>query len=683
MKYLLRISFMKKFILISLFLSLVSNGCNYKKENQNQSKEDTKINVVYSTLDVGSIKPNGWLLDWANSAGKGITGHLDERATVFEKGWSGESFEARGVREEGTGWPLEQSAYWLDGLVRLAYILNDSTLINKAKNRLDPIVDGVLNGGPSFIHWRPKEQLNEEFDNWAHSHIGRALVAYYSATKDPRILEALVKVYNDYTFPELVSSSFHDVNGFVNIDPIIETYIFSNDAGVLLKALSLSETQGFKDLIIDWNKGSLEVGHGVIFYENIRVPAILSILIHDNQLLSATLKALEWAEKDHLLPVGLVSSEEYLAGIGSTRNIETCNIAAGAHALNWLLRITGKSDYADQIEQIFFNAGPVPISRDFQTMCYYQSHNRISTEFPQDRPSNPSGGNSFKFTEIGHEVICCVGNSNRIIPNFIMNMWMKTEDNGLAAVLYGPSSLSTTVNGTPVKIQSSTNYPFEENIQMLVLTKKKNNFPLHLRLPSWCENPLIKINNKKVNTTINGKGFVVIQRTWESGDKIELLFPMKVKVIHGRETKYAEIDYFKKKENARRIAKSDAEVNNPYSTVFYGPLIFALPIDDNGPNSSNSLAPYNFALNINSEKTNEIVEIEKHEIKRPWSWQLENAPIKITVPAIQFDWKYSELQPLPPKPIFEGKDTTIVLIPYNLTKFRVSMFPIAASSLNR
>jgi hypothetical protein len=54
---------------------------------------------------------------------------------------------APGAQADGTGWPLEQSAYWLDGLVRLGYALHDDYLINKARSRLDLVVDGVLKGG--------------------------------------------------------------------------------------------------------------------------------------------------------------------------------------------------------------------------------------------------------------------------------------------------------------------------------------------------------------------------------------------------------------------------------------------------------------------------------------------------------------------------------------------------------
>jgi uncharacterized protein len=672
---------MKKIVVLSLLIIVfLFQGCISIAQNKKESKAYQSPACVYYPLKVGAIKPDGWLLDWANTAANGITGHLDEKSTVFKKGWSGESFEALGVGEQGTNWPLEQSAYWLDGLVKLAYILDDSVLIRKVRSRLDPIVEGVLKGGPSFIYWRPKNQLDLTFENWAHSQMGRAMVGYYSATRDPGILKALVKVYTEYTWPKLIRKDFLDVNGMVNIDPLVETWLFSNDAGVLSKALELSEKWECKNLVSDWNKGNFEIGHGVIYYENIRVPAILSIVNHNTEYLNASIKALEWGEKDNLLPIGLVSAEEYLAGIGSTRNVETCNVAAGANTLNWLLRISGKSYFSDKIEQIFFNAGPAPVSRDFKTMCYYQSPNRISAELPKECPQHPSGGGSYAFTETGHHVLCCAGNSSRIIPNYVINMWMKTKDNDLAAVLYGPNLLTTEINGIPVKIKSTTNYPFEENIQMSVVTEKRNYFSIHFKIPGWCDNPVIKVNKKQVNATINEMGFAVINRNWKSGDRIDLVFPMKVKVIQGRETNYADINYFTESENSRRIARTKEKINNPYCSVFYGPLLFALPIPDNGPNETGIEVPFNFALNLAPDKINEKIKIERHEMTRPWHWQLENPPVTITVTALQFDWKPTEMQPLPANLINEGKDTIINLVPYNITKFRVSMFPVAASS---
>lgn len=116
-----------------------------------------KVAPTFIALLPGAVKPEGWLNDWARSAAEGITGHLDERAAVYAEGYKGTSFKALGVGPNGTGWPLEQCAYWLDGLVRLAYILDDEVLIKKAQSRLDLVVDGVLEGGESFVYWQPKD----------------------------------------------------------------------------------------------------------------------------------------------------------------------------------------------------------------------------------------------------------------------------------------------------------------------------------------------------------------------------------------------------------------------------------------------------------------------------------------------------------------------------------------------
>jgi hypothetical protein len=657
--------------------TVIASACGDKE--QALAKNDHDLTLSYTPLRPGEISPRGWLKDWAIQAAEGITGHLDERTNTYAKGWSGESYKARGANEEGTGWPLEQSAYWLDGLVKLAYILNDSTLIAKAQSRLDPVVDGVLKGGETFMHWRPLEQLDGRFDNWAHSHMGRALVAYYSATQEQQILDALVRVYKNYYYPAEVPPSFGRVNGVVNMDPILETYAISNDPGVLTATLDLLQRDDFKRLVRMWNQDSLREGHTVIFYENSRIPALVYALNGEPTYLDATIKALNWADERHLLPIGLISGEEWMSGIGSTRNVETCNVAAGGWTYHWLLRITGEGQYADRMEKIFFNAGPVPISRDFQTMCYYQSPNKIGFDLPKEEPLNPGPG-SYRYTELGHEVLCCVGNSNRIIPNYISNMWMRSGKDGLAAVLYGPSQLTTTLNGHPVSIKSETAYPFEERIRMSIELERKTRFTLHLRIPGWCKDPEIAINGESVPIRKNDRGFLILERNWAPGDDIELNFPMYVAVHQGRETGFPHVSYFKDKEGSREISMNMAEISSPYGAVLYGPLVFALPLPDSGANHPILNVPFGYALNLDPDNPDTHVDILRKELKRPWKWQLKESPLSITVPALQFDWNPTMLEPLPPQPVQEGEPVHITLLPYNVTKFRVTMFPVSADT---
>jgi uncharacterized protein len=388
-----------------------------------------KVKPAFVPLPPGAVTPQGWLRDWAVDAANGITGHLDEYSTVYGQAWKGGPVEGLRANPDGTGWPLEQSSYWLDGAIRLAYILNDKALIDKVSRRLDAVVNGVLKGGESFVFWRPRTVLDDTFNNWAHSHMGRALVAYYQATGDERILKALIQTYRDYPLPTF-RSPFYPVSGTVNIDPMLDTYLMSGDSAVLNKVLAFAQGGGYQGVRNQWLAGDIQPGHNVIFYENIRVPALLYPFTGRKDDLAATLKTIAWSDERFLQPYGMISGEEYHAGIGSTRNTETCNVAASMWTFLWLLRITGEPNYADRIERIFFNAGPAPVARDFKTMSYYQSPNRFSAKMPEDEPQHPGEG-CYRFTNIGHRVLCCVGNLNRVIPSYVQHLWMATLDGGM------------------------------------------------------------------------------------------------------------------------------------------------------------------------------------------------------------------------------------------------------------
>jgi F5/8 type C domain-containing protein/glycosyl hydrolase family 127 (putative beta-L-arabinofuranosidase)/glycosyl hydrolase family 2/beta-L-arabinofuranosidase (glycosyl hydrolase family 127) len=625
------------------------------------------VHPALAPLPPGAVEPEGWLRDWALAARDGITGHLDEWHPTFGGGWKGQPIRAPGAHPDGTGWPIEQSSYWLDGLVRLGYLLHDDGLIAKARERLGLVVAGVLGGGPSFIYWRPKEVLQDGFNKWAHSHMGRALVALHAASGDPRVLEALVRAYRDFELPDL---SFGGLNGVENLDALLETYARSGDRRLLEPALALSRRPSFQATIEKWLRSEFDCQHGVCALESARLPALLYPWTGEKKHLDATLKALEWLDGHHLLPCGVISSEEFISGIGAFRAIESCNVPCTVWDYVWLLRLLGDGRYGDRVEQAFFNAGPAPIARDFKTACYYQSPNRISASLPGDEPRRSPGKGGFTFTPLAcPQVLCCVGNLNRLLPNYIMHMWMATPDGGLAATLHGPSRVRAKVgDGVPVTLTCSTAYPFEEEIRIAVSPERPCAFPLYFRRPGWCANPSVTAGGAPVEPLVERNGFIRLERKWSSGDTVVLRFPMKVRIPAGRETPYPRADYFK--EEGRAASRIEA-MDNPYLTVFHGPLLFALPIPDRDPNTPAEGARWNYALDALASE----VEVERRPMPGEWRWQLE-APVVLRARARSFDWQPTDARPLPAAPVDGGEAAAITLVPYGCTKFRVSMFPV-------
>ena len=613
------------------------------------------------------------------SAREGITGHLDEWHPTFADGWKGIPIKAPGSNADGTGWPIEQSAYWLDGALRLGLVLHDEAFLpQKIRARLDPVVDGVnkADAGTSFIYWR-KGYQPKGFDSWAHSQMGRALVALYQGTSDQRVLDALVKVYAAY--PENMGGvGFGDVTGLCNLDAMLETYSFSGDRRILDRVLHAIAQPAVAKEFQAWAAGQLAPGHMVILYENTRLPAIVYPWTGDEHLLGATLGAWKWLDDQHMLPYGVASGEEFASGIGAFRKTETCDVTAMLLSASWLYRIQGEGDWGDRMERAFFNAGAAPIARDFQTMCYYQSPNRLrSDSLPAEQPHSP-GPEGIRFHRLGcPQVLCCVGAVNRIIPNYILHMWMATRDNGLAATLYGPCTVSALAgDGVPVKISTATDYPFGETIRLRAEPAKKAAFPLYVRIPGWCQNARITVNGSRMLARRDSKGFVKIERTWSKNDVVELRFPMNPRVVCGYETEvpsanrryfgYRGQEYFQ----PRRL---------PYASILLGPLLFSLPVADVDPNTPVADAKWQYALDIDATRRDAGITVEHKSMPTHWDWPLD-APVVLKVPVRSFNWQPTDVQALPASPVSGIAPAIVPLVPYGCTKFRISMFPVTGQT---
>src|SRR6201992_1840904 len=101
-------------------LSLTNVGSD---GNVVKNKTPLAQKAVYM-LPLGAVRPMGWLKKQIQIQANGLSGHLDETWPDVgnNSGWLG-----------GTGESWERGPYFLDGLIPLAYQLNDSRLEAKAQ----------------------------------------------------------------------------------------------------------------------------------------------------------------------------------------------------------------------------------------------------------------------------------------------------------------------------------------------------------------------------------------------------------------------------------------------------------------------------------------------------------------------------------------------------------------------
>ena len=217
------------------------------------------------------------------------------------------------------------------------------------------------------------------------------------------------------------------------------------------------------------------------------------------------------------------------------------------------------------------------------------------------RAAELPGPEGVRFHQLGcPDVLCCVGAVNRIIPNYIIHMWMATPDDGLAATLYGPSTVSALAGPkTPVKITTTTDYPFGETIRMKLDPREDVEFPLYLRIPGWCQEPRLTLNGDRGGGRTNHKGFVKIARRWRKGDVVELRFPMRPRIERGFETAYpaATARLFQVHAGLGISAAAAALCD-----IVFGPLLFSLPIADVDPNTPVKDAKWQYALDARGSR---------------------------------------------------------------------------------
>jgi uncharacterized protein len=115
-------------------------------------------------------------------------------------------------------------------------------------------------------------------------------------------------------------------------------------------------------------------------------------------------------------------------------------------------------------------------------------------------------------------------------PKFVGSLWMRSP-NGLAVIAYGPNELRTAVEGTALTVQTLTEYPFNDRVELIIQPANEIRFELLLRIPGWCNRPKVQVNGLTTEIQKTDRGFAVLNRSWKSGDRIELRLPAEVRMI--------------------------------------------------------------------------------------------------------------------------------------------------------
>jgi DUF1680 family protein len=611
-------------------------------------------------LPIGAVEPRGWLMAQLQLMRDGLTGRLPELSRFLgdDSGW---------ITLKGKGW--EEMPYWLKGYGDLGYLLKDAAICRETERWLVLAFQSQARDG----YFGPVDNRAAR-DLWPNMVMLAAMRSFYEATGDRRVL-SLMSRYFQFEFhlaaEDLLPESWQKLRGGENLESVYWLYDRTGEKFLLDLARRIFERTS------DWTSPILTAArdkelaessfyHGVNIAMGFRQPAVFFQQARDRSLLEAVERNYRQVmDRYGRQPGGMFGADENIRpGKEDPRQgAETCTMVEFMASFESLLKITGQAVWADRAEEIAFNSLPASMTPDLKGLHYLTAPNLISCDSTGEHDFQNSG-TLVSFDPRGYR--CCQHNVAFGWPYFAEHLWLATADNGLAAVLYAPSTVKAKVaDGTSVVLSEETSYPFEDGIRITVSCDRPVEFPLYLRLPGWAVEVRVLLNGRPLEGEFHGGRYAVLRRSWRHGDQVRLEFAPEIEVVAWPSVRGA-------------------------VSVRRGPLWYSLKIGEEWKRYGGTDAwpayevlpttPWNYGLVLKEPGTGPSIRVTHSQTPSYQPFTRDGAPLVLKAMARRVPgWKAAGRMAglVPPSPAAgEGPIEEVELIPMGCARLRISVFPV-------
>ncbi len=152
---------------------------------------------------------------------------------------------------------------------------------------------------------------------------------------------------------------------------------------------------------------------------------------------------------------------------------------------------------------------------------------------------------------------CCVGTGIENHAKYGDSIYFHDGDKALFVNLFIPSELAWSERG--LRLRQQTRYPDEDRTRLSFACEKPIEMALRIRHPYWAVSGFeVAVNGQAQAISSRPGSYVSLQRTWQSGDTVEVRMPMTLRTEGFRD-------------DPRKLA------------IFYGPLVLCAEIESGSP----------------------------------------------------------------------------------------------------
>ncbi len=618
-------------------------------------------------LPLGAVRPEGWLREQLEAQAQKAAALIKEMPALgADNAWMG-----------GAGDASALAPMLLDGLVSLAWVLDDEALQKEAQRFLDWAFDFQDEDG----WFGPAENP----DWWPRILVARAAQGYFTATADKRALVFLDKFFR-FQLANLDAKPLEETATARAADNMLLALWLYNLTGMSylltlakkLKGQSLDWTNHFHifphirplekqrpwaDLSRVMEAEEPLTGAAQPYYRKeaalsnaanvaagLRAPGIVNLFKSGFKEVGAFKVGWQKLMKHHGVALGMFTGDDHLAGASPAQGVNFEAVTELLTTLETLLAVSAEDapELGDHLEKLAFNALPSMSTKEPGACQRVGQVNQVAATRAERSWYNEDQDANLYGVRTGAE---CAVPLIQAWPKYAASLWYATQDDGLAAASYAPCQVNFVAGGTRVRLKVDTAYPFDTQVTVEVTVKRPAEFPLYLRIPAWAEQAIIRLPEGELMSLRAGEAGCV-RRKWTGSERVTMDLPMQPRLT-------------------RWFHQSAA--------VELGPLVMCLRPEEawkkleDGALEVTAGSPWNWAL-VADAAMKAVVEPEKAAAFKRGGDAARVLAKAVPVPGWEMEGASAAPPPIQPEGDWPGEQV-IELTPFGNSSVRIAQFP--------